>query len=64
MHSSTKGDNKSKPQIFKFYDFTKGGTDIADHMKDYIITRAKYLKWIMIVLYYMLDTTRVNAKNI
>ena len=39
MHSCTKGDNKSIPQIFKFYDFTKGGTDIVDQMNDYFTTR-------------------------
>ena len=30
MHSCIKDDNKSKPQIFKFYDFKKGGTNIVD----------------------------------
>ena len=64
MHSCTKDDNKSKPQIFKFYDFTKGGTDIFDQMNDYFTTRAKSLRWVMIVLYYMLHTARVNAKTI
>ena len=64
MHSCTKDDNKSKPQIFKFYDFTKGGTDIVDQMNDYFTTRAKSLRWVMIVLYYMLDSARVNAKTL
>ena len=40
MHSCTKDDNNSKPQIFKFYDFAKGGTDIVNQMNDYFITRA------------------------
>ena len=26
----TKDDEKRKPQIYKIYDFTKGGTDITD----------------------------------
>ena len=64
LHCCTKDDQKSKPQISKFYDFTKGGTDIVDQMNDYFITRVKSLRWVMIVLYYMLDTTRVNAKSI
>ena len=64
MYSCTKEDNKSKPQIFTFYSFTKGGTDIVDQMNDYCTTRAKSLRWVMIVLYYMLDTVRVNAKTI
>ena len=49
MHSCTKDDNKSKPQIFKFYDFTKGETDIVDRMNNYFTTRAKSLRWVMIV---------------
>ena len=64
MHSCTKDENKSKPQIFTFYGFTKGGPDIVDQMNDYCTTRAKSLRWVMIVLYYMLDTVRVNAKTI
>ena len=64
MLSSTKYDNKSKPQICKFYDFTKGGTDIVDQMNNYFTTRAKSLRWAMIVHFYMLDTARVNAKTI
>ena len=64
MHSCTKDDNKSKPQIFKFYDFTKGGTDIVDQMNDYFTTRAKSLRRAVIVLYHMLDTARVILKTI
>ena len=30
MDACIKDDDKFKPQIFKFYDFTKGGTDIVD----------------------------------
>ena len=64
MHSCTNEDNKSEPQIFIFYDFKKGGTDIFDQMNDYFTTRAKSLRWVMIVLYYMLKTARINAKTI
>ena len=64
MHSCTKEDNKSKPQIFNFYDFTKGGTDIVDQMNDYFTTRAKSLRRAVIVLYHMLDTARVILKTI
>ena len=64
MHSCTKDDNKSKPQIFRFYDLTKGGTEIVDQMNNYFTTRAKSLRWAMIVHFYMLDTARVNAKTI
>ena len=44
MHSCTKDNNKSKPQIFRFYDFTKGGTDIVDQINDYFTTTAKSLR--------------------
>ena len=64
MHSSTKDDNKSEPQIFKFYDFKKGGIDIVDQMNYYFTTRAKSLWWVIIVVYYVLETARVNAKTI
>ena len=64
MHSCTKDFNKSNSQIFKFYDLTKGGTDIVDQMNNYFTTRAKSLRWAMIVLFYMLDTARINAKTI
>ena len=62
--SCTKGDYKSKPQVFKFCDFTKGGTDVVDQMNDYLTNRAKSLRWVMIVLYYLLDLAHVNAKTI
>ena len=44
MHSCTTDNNKSKPQIFKFYDFTNSGTGIVDQMNDYFTTRAKFLR--------------------
>ena len=63
IHSCTKDDNKSKPQIFKFSDFIKGWWDMVDQMNHYFTTRAKCLRWVMIVFYYMLDTAPVNAKS-
>ena len=64
LHYCTKDDQKSKPQIFKFYGFTKRGTDIVDQINDYFTTRAKSSRWVIIVLYYMLENTQVNAKSI
>ena len=64
MHCCTEVDNKSKPQIFKFHNFAKGGTDAVDQMNDYFTTSAISLRWVMIVFYYMLDTARVNAETI
>ena len=41
MKKKTKDDKKDKPAIYKFYDFTKGGTDIVDQMNDFYATRAE-----------------------
>ena len=64
MDDCIKDDNKFKPQIFKFYDFTKGGMDIVDQLNDFFTTHAKSDRWAIVVLYYMLDTTRVNLKTL
>ena len=47
MDSATKDDEKFKPQIAKFYNFTKGSTDIVDQLNAYYSSRAKLLRWIM-----------------
>ena len=39
MDACTKDDDKFKPQIFKFYDFTKGGMDIVNQMNDFFTTK-------------------------
>ena len=39
LHDKTIDDGKENPQIIKFYDFTKGGTDIVDLLNDYYTTR-------------------------
>ena len=64
MHSASKDDRKSKPQIFKFYNFVKGDTEIIDQFGDYYSPREKSLRWVMMALYYMLDMTRVNVKTV
>ena len=63
LHGVTK-DEAVKQATYKFYDFTKGGTDIVDQMNDYYSTRSKSLRWDMVALFYMLDTTRVNARTV
>ena len=35
LNGITRDDNKQKPGTFKFYEFTKGGTDIVDQLNDY-----------------------------
>ena len=64
MDACTKDDDKFKPKIFRFYDFTKSDTDIVDQMNDSFTTRAKSNRWAMVVLCYMLDTARVNSRTL
>ena len=64
LHGKTIDDGKEKPQIIKFYDFTKGGTDIVDQLNDYYTTRSKSCRWVMVALSHMLDTARVNGKTV
>ena len=35
LHRKTIDDDKEKPQIIKFYDFTKGGTGTIDQLNNY-----------------------------
>ena len=60
----TKDDGKSKPAIIKFYDFTKGGTDIADQRTAGNTTSTKTRRWTRKVTAYILDVARVNAQTI
>ena len=56
----TKDDGKENPALYKFYDFTKGGTDIGDQKLSYYTAKAKSLKWKMVAFYFMLDTARMK----
>ena len=60
----TKDNGKSKPAIMKFYDFTKGGTDIVDQLNDYYICRARTNCWDLVSFFYILDTVRFNSKTV
>ena len=64
LHSKTIDAGKEKPQIIKFYDFTKGGTDIVEQLNDYYTTRPKSCRWVMVALSYILDTAGVNRKTV
>ena len=50
LHGKTIDDGKQKPQILRFYDFTKGGTDIVDQQNDYYTTRSKSCPWVMLLV--------------
>ena len=60
----TRDDDKKNPALYKFYDFTKGGTDIVDQKIGSYTCKAKSPKWKMIGLYYILDTIRINATTL
>jgi hypothetical protein len=60
----TKDDGKEKPAILKFYDFTKGGTDIIDQRIGSYTVNSKSNKWTTTVFSYILDTARVNAQTV
>ena len=60
----TTEDKMSKPAIIKFYDYTKGGTDIVDQRIGNYTTKPKVKKWILVVFFYILDTTCINAQTI
>ena len=55
---------KRKPAINKFYDFTKGGTDIMDQRIGNYTTKFKSQKWIKVIIYYLLDTCCRNSQTI
>jgi hypothetical protein len=57
-------DGRDKPPIYKLYDFTMGGTDRADQVMAHRSTRAKSQRWPMLVVYYTLDTARINAATV
>ena len=62
--ATTKDDNKSKPVIYKLYDFSKRGTDIIDYRMGFYSCKSKSKRWAMNAFSYVLDTCRVNASTI
>ena len=41
LNGITRDDNKQKSCIYKFKDFTNGGTDIVDQLNDYYTIRSE-----------------------
>ena len=60
----TKDDQKKKPALYKFYDFTKDGTDIVDQKMGSYIVKPKCRRWVMVEFSYLLDTIRVNSSTV
>ena len=64
LNGITRDDNKQKPGMFKFYDFTKGGMDIVDQLNDYYTVHSQSNRWDLNVFYYILDTIRVDSNTL
>ena len=58
---TTKNDNCHRLGLYKLYDFTKCGTDIADQRMGFYTTKTKSRKWTLVMFAYMLDIARVNS---
>ena len=56
LNGITRDDNKQKPGIYKFYGFTKGGTDIVDQLNDYYTVSSQSNRWDLVAFSYILDT--------
>ena len=64
LNGITRDDNKQKPGIYKFYNFTKGGMDIVDQLNDYYTVLYQSNRWDLVAFYYILNTIRVNSKTL
>ena len=60
----TKDDDKHKPAVIKFYDFTKGETDVMDMKMSKFSCKSLSHRWTMVHFYYLLDTIRCNALSL
>ena len=56
-------DNGKKPQIYKVYDFTKGGTDIIDQRAQYYTCKVKSKRWTTAAFSYIFNS-RINVSTI
>ena len=65
LNGITRDDNKRKPGIYKFYDFTKGGTDIVDQLSDYYTVRFQSNRWGLVAFYYYfsINLTNIHCTN-
>ena len=57
-------DEKKKPGIYKYYDYTKGGTDSMDYRMSANTVKTKSKRWTMSAFAYIMDTFRVNSQTI
>ena len=53
-----------KPQVHVIYDYKKGGIDIVDLLSTMLSTHAKFKRWPINTLAFLLDTARTKGKTI
>ena len=63
IFGTTKDDGKDKPALLKFYDFTKGGTDVVDQRIGNYSVNSLSKRWPMTAFAYILDTARINSQT-
>lgn len=61
---TTIDDGKDKPSILKFYDFSKGGTDVVDQRIGSYSVNTKSKRWSMTAFAYILDNARECPEHI
>ena len=57
-------DDENKAAFDKFYDFTKGGTDIVDQRMGFYTWKFKSQKWSMVAFSYIVGMARVNSTTL
>lgn len=57
-------DELKTSSVHAFYDHTKGGVDAIDLVSSHNTTKMKVKQWPVIIISFLLDTVRMNAKTI
>ena len=55
---------RDRPAVIKFYDFTKGGTDVIDMKMSKFSCKALIHRWNMVHFYHLPDTIRCNSLSL
>ena len=62
LNGVTKNVNKKKLNIYKIYNFTKGGMDIVAQLNDYHNVRSQSNGWNVVAFYYVFDKIEFEFK--
>ena len=63
LSAVTRDDEKKVPQIYKVYDFKKGGTGIINQRAQHYTFKVKSNSWTIAAFSYILDNSRINAST-